>query len=218
MKKYLLPRAIELRKQGFSMNMIQRELGIAKSTVSLWIRSVQITRPGLLKLKGLSAQGRARSTHILRTRRIARDNILKDLVKEEVLKISLDENSIRLFCSCLYWAEGSKDTKRGMGFTNSDPSMITIFLKFLRSGFDIKEEKLGASLHLHEYHNRPLMLKFWSKVCAIPIDRIKVYNKPNSGINIRPGYPGCIKIHYNDVTLQRQLVFYYEEFSRIMGA
>lgn len=57
----------------------------------------------------------------------------------------------KLLCAVLFWAEGSKNGT--IKFTNSDPKMISVFLKLFRATFEIDEKKLRAIVHIHEYHN-----------------------------------------------------------------
>ena len=219
MKQALLfNRAVELRQNGYSLNQIHENLGIAKSTTSLWLRNIKVGKSAFKKIQHGTSEGRLRGRMKITARRIARENLLKQLVSQELSTINLDDVSVRLLCSFLYWAEGSK-SKDSVCFTNSDPRMVAVYLKLLRNGFDIDEKRLGAWLHLHQYHDRQEMLKFWSGVTSIPVEQIKIYNKPNSGKNIRPGYPGCISVRFNDVKTFHQITFYYQIFSDLyMGA
>lgn len=43
-------RAINLRKQGWSINSISREIKISKSTASVWLRNVKLTQDQEKKL------------------------------------------------------------------------------------------------------------------------------------------------------------------------
>ena len=107
----------------------------------------------------------------------------------------------------MYWCEGTK-IKRGevLGFTNSDPLVIASFLKLLREGFSIDEQKLRATLHIHDYHNADAQLRFWSKVTTIPLSRFhRPYRKPHTGVRTREGYQGCISIRYLNVDFGRRL-------------
>jgi hypothetical protein len=215
-KEFLFERAIELRKNGHSLNQITKELEVAKSTASSWVKNVSVTDANLLKLQERSANGILRSIEVKKAKRLSRDQFLQGLVGKELFSMKFDQNIMRLVCACLYWAEGGK-TERSVNFTNSDPDLIQTFLMTFRGGFEINDEKLKAQLHLHGYHNRTQMLKFWSGMTGIPTTRINVYNKPNSGVNIRKDYPGCISIRYYSVELFVQIQAYYKMFSTLMG-
>ena len=76
--------------------------------------------------------------------------------------------------------------------------MVRAYLYLFRKAYDIKEEKIYAWLHLHDYHDRREMLEYWSRITRIPQDRIKVYNKKNSGIRKKTGYKGCLSVRYGD--------------------
>ncbi len=61
-------------------------------------------------------------------------------------------------------------------------------------------------MHLHEYHDEEVQLKFWSKMTTIPTHQFtKTYWKPHTGINTREGYPGCIHVSYHDVRVARAI-------------
>lgn len=81
---------------------------------------------------------------------------------------SASKDSHKLFCTLLWWCEGNKDNAM-IRFTNSDPTLIANFLATLRSGFDIKEEKLRVLMYLHTYHDNEKQKQFWSRITYIPI-------------------------------------------------
>jgi transposase len=43
-------KAIELRKQGYSANEIVKKVGVAKGSISVWIRNVPLTGKGRKRL------------------------------------------------------------------------------------------------------------------------------------------------------------------------
>jgi transposase-like protein len=51
MKRAERERARELRRAGHSVKEICRELGVAKSSVSVWVRDIELTDEQLLALK-----------------------------------------------------------------------------------------------------------------------------------------------------------------------
>ena len=51
--------ARKLRREGLSMRQIERRLGVARSTVSLWVREIELTdhQREELRARGASARG-----------------------------------------------------------------------------------------------------------------------------------------------------------------
>jgi len=68
----------------------------------------------------------------------------------------------------LYWSEGSK-YRGSLRFTNSDPDMIRLFMKFLRLCFPIEDTKI--TLAINAYLNNGLtqgeIEEFWLKATAL---------------------------------------------------
>lgn len=208
--------AVEMRKKGFSYREISERLHLSKSTCSLWLRNVTMGGKARRRITSLSeiAKMKARSTII--QKKIKRDSIIQEKILQDFVHLRLTLSVRKLLCSFLYWSEGEKSGSR-ISFTNSDPSMILCFMKLLRTSFKIKEKKFGAILHLHSYHNLFRQKKFWSRITRIPISRISVYNKANSGKNIHEGYQGCISIRYHDVALYREVEGYVKNFLEKYG-
>lgn len=208
--------AIELRKRGLSYSEICERLGIAKGSCSLWLRAVPLSAAAKKRLCGLQEKAREEGRLVAKRNRSIRDERIRKKTKHGVDRIRLSKTVIRLLCAFLYWAEGEKHSVTA-AFSNSDPKMVRTYLMLLRSGFDIKEDKFRAQIHLHEYHNKKQMVKYWSRITGIPMARITVYNKPNSGKNIREGYPGCVSVRYHDVRLAREIEFLYNAFIEKLG-
>lgn len=64
--------------------------------------------------------------------------------------------------------EGSK-TDGVVGFANSDPRMVALFLRWPRRFFTSDEGRLRVALHLHAGLDLPAAQCFWSEVTAIPV-------------------------------------------------
>lgn len=208
-----MPRLIEkyfkaqkLREKGYSLKEISKKLSISKSTASVWLRDMKLSKNALIRLGERNLLGRVRSSN---TKRIKRQELDDSLKKEafQFLKIAnIDKNHLKLFCALLFECEGSKDLRGGIYFSNSDPMMIKTFLTLLRSSFKIKEEKFRVSLHLHDYHSQLDQINFWSKVTNISKSQfIKPYQKPHTRKRIKDNYQGCVSIRYYDSKLARRL-------------
>lgn len=111
-----------------------------------------------------------------------------------------------LLCSLIYWREGAKDSKR-MEFTNSDPMLVKTFLSLLRNASPVNKEKFKVVAHLHEYHDVPEQIKFWSKVTDMPFQQFdKPFLKGHTGKRVREGYNGCISVRYHDTSVAKLIL------------
>lgn len=212
-KRLMMKRkAIQLRHNGLSIKKIAAKLGIAQSTVSIWVRSVRLSTQQLEQLRANSEDGRRLGRKILADRRKRENTQLQHDADATVKKChaKLDSAFWQIVAALLYWCEGGKRNRSVMQFANSDPQLIKVYLHALRKGFQVDENKLRALIHLHEYHDPIERTEFWSTITGIPKHLFqKPYLKPNSQMRKRENYPGCISIRYYDATVARKLSALY---------
>lgn len=200
-------RAISLREQGNSLKDIAERLNVAKSSVSLWVRDIELSPVARERLLTRIKLGQFISAEKKRAQTREREDQYLLKAQEDIKKLSFDTNLNQLICALLYWCEGVKSPSAGLCFINSDPEVIRKFLYLLRSSFPVDESKFRSCIHLHSYHSPRQQLDFWSKVTDIDKQQfIKPYIKPNSRKRIRPHYQGCISIRYHSNDLARRLL------------
>ena len=216
MKTEIRKEAINLRKQGFSYEEISSRLSVSKSTCSVWLKDVDLSDRARLRLEKREGVGRKKGQLGNHNRALLRDEAIAKQIRAEISTLALNNTLVKLLCAMLYWGEGAKGQHRVI-FTNSDPLMIRIFLKFFRQSFALDESRFQASLHLHEYHNQDIQKNFWANITGIRLQKISIYRKPNTGLVKRKGYPGCISIRYNDVNIGHTLESLYKEFGSKYG-
>ncbi|MEK7093057.1 MAG: hypothetical protein AAB927_01070 [Patescibacteria group bacterium] len=103
----------------------------------------------------------------------------------------------------LYWAEGHKTSSApGIDFANSDPRMLVLFMKFLRSRYHLDEKRLRV--YIYCYANQPIdgLKEYWSKLLGIPRPQFtKPYVRENPTMNARQMPYGLVHIRYSDKKL-----------------
>jgi hypothetical protein len=69
----------------------------------------------------------------------------------------------------LHWAEGAKD-RNSVKFTNSDPDMVRLFVRFLRERFDIGDDAISLTCNLFADHveRQHEVERFWLDVAGLP--------------------------------------------------
>lgn len=179
MKKLEKDRAIALRLQGYSLNQIVSELGVSKSSVSIWVRKVELSES---QIKHLKEKGHYRE--VVELRRISR---LKNeetrraatirSAQKTVPKIS--KQQLWLIGTMLYWAEGGK-TQRMVRFSNGDPEMIRIMMAYFKMVCAVPDNKFKGYIHIHPHLDHKRAEKYWSGISGIPLNQFyKTYKKPN---------------------------------------
>ena len=199
-------RAILLRKKGYSVNEIFSELGVAKSSVSVWVRNVPLNSRAKVRLLTKIKLGQVAAAESHRRKTENKIYVFSHQAEIYFKNLNLGKKEGKLICALLYWCEGAKSSNNGLSFTNSDPNLIKTFLYFLRKSFSLKERKFRGLIHLHAYHNEKKQVIFWSKVTNIPVSQFsKSYLKSNTGKRIKENYQGCINIRYHDNDIAREL-------------
>lgn len=165
-----------LRKQGLSLDQIRKQTGVAKSTISLWVKNISLSEQQTRTLKE-NTQNALQKGRILsqKTKKENRLSIEKQLYTEALNEIgSLSERELLIAGIALFWGEGFKNRhEHRLGFCNSDPSMIKFYLHWLEKALQIKKKDLVIRLTLNEaYHDKEQEIKeFWSHTTNIPINQ-----------------------------------------------
>jgi hypothetical protein len=93
-----------------------------------------------------------------RNKRIIEQNRVIEQARGEIGRITKRE--LWLIGIALYWAEGGKekDTSIGSGvrFSNSDPRMILLFIRWLRVCADVPLKDISADIYIHESHRHTI--------------------------------------------------------------
>lgn len=199
--------AIELRRQGYTLNEIAKQVGVAKSSISLWVRNISLPNTARERITSLQTAGQraARESRLNKTRAILLE--ARREAEGAIGGLILNREMARIACSLLYWCEGAKaQNDKTMRFSNSDPALIRCFVALIRKAFVLDEHKFRIRMHLHEYHNEVAQREFWSTITKIPTSRFSpTYWKPHTKKTLREGYPGCVHIDYYDVVIARKI-------------
>ena len=190
-------RARTLRAHAWTLNEIARELGVSKSSVSLWVRdvvfdeSVCAARAGLNRNHG--AQNRRPSKLML-----AKQAEIDRLLAEGRDRLgTLCDRDLLVAGIALYAGEGAK-TDGAVKFANSDPRMIGLFLVWLRRFFSVDESRLRLRLYLHQGLDLQAANDFWSQLTGIPTSQfIAPYRAvPDPSIRRSKHPMGCPGVGY----------------------
>ena len=202
-KKTEKEKAVYLRKRGFSYSEILDHVSVTKSTLSLWLRSINLSKRQKQRLSEKMAISALKGAKARRDERIATTQQIQNKAVLEIGNISKRE--LLLIGAALHWAEGSKEKeyKPGVGviFTNSDPIMIRLFLKWLKEICGIGYEKLRFEIYLHQNskNNAKKVENFWREQIGNPKSKFCIYFKKikkniTNRRNIDNKYYGVLRI------------------------
>ncbi len=172
--------ARKLRKQGYSISKICEKANLAKGSVSLWVRDIELTTVQKEKLSKKNTERevieRRRITRL--SRENARRQIIIDNAKREIC--SLSKKELWLTGIALYWGEGTKTLRSGVQFSNSDPRLIQFIMRFFKEICNVPKKKFRGHINIHPHLNEKKAEKYWSKVSGIPLSQFYKTSKQQS--------------------------------------
>ena len=186
-------KAISMRKDGKSYGEIGRTLGVAKSTLSFWLKDIPLSKAQRSLFYTERIRNLTEGPHGSRARRQREVEIITSKARAEISK-ELSFETQKLLGAGLYWAEGSK---RGlMQITNSDPALMYFMVQWFAETFKVSPRTFKARLNIYSQQNETDLKGFWSNLCGIPLERFgKSYVKPSSK-NVKKNnlYYGTIQV------------------------
>lgn len=169
-----------LRKQGKSYNEINQILGIPKSTLSYWLKDVEM--PVGIKKKFWDKTRRKWAYNITQFNKkraiLARERAekIQCLASKDIHKLSKRE--LFLVGVALYWAEGHKRSRWRADFSNADPGMIKLMMRFFREICHVREDRFFAAAQIHPNVTAEGAINYWSKITRIPKNQfLKTYSR-----------------------------------------
>jgi transposase len=169
-KDELHAKARELRAGGATYDEIAGQLGVSKGSVSLWVRDMPRSgRISYEEFRKRNAEGVRRYWAVEHARREALRQEISDHAAAEIGALS--DRELVIAGAIAYWCEGAKrkpyaDRNR-VTFINSDPGLISLFLRFLASNA-ITPDRLICRVHIHESADVAGAQRFWQEVTDLP--------------------------------------------------
>lgn len=138
---------------------IAAELGVAKSSVSKWVRDVDfVPNPRRHNFNKYNP-------HPLQ---VAKQAEIERCRTEGVKFVGqMSDREFLLVGAALYAGEGFK-TGNGLGMANTDPAILLTFVSWMRRCFEVDESRLRVRVYLHEHLDLEQAEAFWSELLHIP--------------------------------------------------
>jgi hypothetical protein len=158
------------------MKEIARIVGVSLSSVSLWVRDIDLDEVQQASMRSRAARRRGEASAAwARARRRA--------AQETGRRQARRSDRLHLAGCMLFWAEGSRE-RNAVIFTNSDPAMVKYFVRFLRECFAVPDQRIRITCNLfadHVEHQREIE-EFWLDATGLPRSQlsksiVNVYSK-----------------------------------------
>jgi transcriptional regulator with XRE-family HTH domain len=212
-KDGLRAKARDLRSQGLDYTRIAAELGVSKSSVSLWVRD--LPRPERLsyeECRKRSAEALRSYWAVQRSIRAAEREAMRTAAAAQIGELS--DREVLIAGAIAYWCEGAKRKLHRpadrVDFINSDSALIRFFLTFLDVA-GVASERLIFRIYIHEDADADAAQRYWLAVTQAhpaqfrsPV--LKRHNPRTVRKNTGDGYHGCLRIGVrNSSRLYRQI-------------
>jgi hypothetical protein len=193
-------KAIALRKQGKSYKEIRALVGGSVSSISLWLRDVPVPQEHQLRLRRRKQEAVERTAAALHQRRLIKEARIRREAAAEVGEVS--PRDLFIAGVLAYAAEGTKNKPwagpRGVQFTNSDPDMITLFLRWL-DGIGVDRSRVVFRVAIHEYADVDGAIRFWARhvdttAAGFLPPTLKRHNPKTPRRNVGAAYRGCLVV------------------------
>jgi transposase-like protein len=149
------------REEGASMKKIARRLGVSVSSVSLWVRDIELSSEQRAALRNKVSGGWSANAVAARRRRLDSQEGGRTLVHEA--------DPLFVAGIMLFWAEGAK-ARNEVAIVNSDPELVRFFARFLRHFYGVPNERFRVACNLFADHlaRQQAIEQFWLDTLELP--------------------------------------------------
>jgi len=197
----LRARARVLRLQGLDYEEIVAQLGVSKSSVSLWVRD--LPRPPRVAPEECAKRTADRMRRYWTAERPARAARRAAASAAAAASIrGLTDREILIAGAIAYQCEGAKNKPHRRAdrvtFVNSDPELISFFLLFLDTA-GVSRSDLAFQLQIHETADVESAVRFWLTLTGARPEQfgktsLKRHNAATTRKNTGDGYHGCLRV------------------------
>lgn len=161
--KNLKDRALDLRRRGWSYNIIAKRLDVSKSTLSHWLRTVPY-EPNKTVIKRIRL-GPARSAASKQRQRLEEISHFKTEGQRQIRRVS--DRELLFLGLGLYMGEGSK-LYEDVRIVNSDPQVLSVAMEWLRRSCGVPDRNFAAVVHVYPDSSPKASIRYWSRITGIP--------------------------------------------------
>jgi transcriptional regulator with XRE-family HTH domain len=182
-------RARELRAQAWTLAEIADELGVSRSSASVWVRDVVFDpKPRQRPI--------FRNPSSLHLKKLAEIDEMNEWGRARLATLS--DDAFLAAGAALYAGEGAK-AEGSVKFANTDAAMIGFFCRWLRAHFDVDESRVRVSVYLHQGLDLDAAHAFWSQITGVPETQFRKPYRAVADASIRTVKHeyGCCYVVYN---------------------
>jgi hypothetical protein len=204
------------RTDGLPLRVIAERLGVAKSSVSRWVRDIELTDEQHAALREMNP--RYNGQMLGQNGRRASALAVRVAAQEHGRTLARQRDALHLQGCMLYWAEGSKSRNRAI-FTNSDLEMAKLFVRFLRRCYAVNDDKIALTVNCYATNGLTPreIVAWWLHELGLPnaCARRPTVNRVSSASRLRRGHVlpyGTARLVVHSVVLVQSIFGAIQEY------
>jgi hypothetical protein len=144
------------------MKEIARIVGVSLSSVSLWVRDIELDDVQNASLRSRAARRRGQAI-------AARARAIRRVAQERGRERARRTDPLHVAGCMLFWAEGDKQ-RNSVRLSNSDPDLLRLFVAFLQRCYDADVSRIAVTCYLFADHleRQREVEDFWLRVLGLP--------------------------------------------------
>jgi len=160
--------AKKLRDAGYSYNMINEKLRIAKSTLSNWFKDTAFTpnREIIHRVR----YGPMKAAQVNHNRKVEEIKMLNQIGVKEIGIIN--KRDLWMLGLGLYIGEGSKSYET-LQIVNSDPEIIKLAIRWFKEICGLENENIVIAIHIYPDNGEDKCIKFWKDITGLPLENFR---------------------------------------------
>ena len=176
--------ARRLRTQWLSLNEIVASVGVAKSSVSVWVRDIDLTPE---QADALVGRQRFHASHVVGWSRRARQLRWEAFHRQaEAEYPALCQDPDFMFGLALYIGEGAKSGGNTANVTNCDPRVIRKANRFFEQIGAVRD-KIKCQVFIHADCEETTVRQFWEEQTGLTISTHLIRSVSRSSKATKPG-------------------------------
>jgi hypothetical protein len=135
-------------------------------------------------------------------------------IKENLSSV---EERLKILALGLYLNEGSKSNSISVRLSNSNPTLVNIFIKFLKIICGVRSQKIKFLLTLHHDTQLEQAQQYWSRQLDIPLAQLNksaVVNQQGNGTYKKKAAYGALTVCVHNMKLRKIIQNWVSEYSR----
>jgi transposase-like protein len=203
------------RDEGLAIKAIARRLGVARSSVSVWVRDIELRPDQRQALQRYDPQLRGSAAVAARYRTLQRDYQAAGRTRARA-----GDDPLHLAGCMLYWAEGAK-ARNSLRFGNSDPDMMRLFMRFLREGCAVVDSQITVYItcYVGDSLSQEAIETFWLGILGLDRSSLRktaVNRQPSSSKQAGRKLPhGVCAVHISSTELVQNVYGAIQEYAGI---